>query len=59
MKSIQLLFSGKPILINLDQIVAIGVCQYDEKKIWIDCTNGEEYVVETPFEEVLKYIPSE
>jgi len=56
MKNIQWLCQGRPILINLDQIVGIGTCQYDANKTWIDCTNGEEYTIDSPFEEVLKHI---
>ncbi len=56
MKNIRSMCQGWPILINLDQIVAIGVCQYDSTKTWIDMTNGEEYTIDTPYSKVLKFI---
>ena len=59
MKNMQWSYNDKPILINLDQIVAIGVCQYDEQKTWIDMTNGEEYTVDASYDAVLKCIPCE
>lgn len=58
METLQFISNGRPILINSDQIVAIGSHQYDNGKTWIDCANGEEYMVDCPFEEVVKCIPS-
>lgn len=59
MKNIQLIYQGRALLINLDQVVAVGISQYDTNKTWIEMTNGEEYTIDSPFDEILKSIPTD